>query len=94
MVSVDDAHRSRLAKSYDAFYYLATIFLQLLPYSLVGGAGVSMGFAAFASESWTGYRGDRVPGLRVPYEAIWDAGCIHLCTLPLFAIASLFEFLM
>jgi hypothetical protein len=94
IVSVDSSHRSRLARPYGAFYYLATIVLQLIPSSLVGGAGVNLGIAAFASESRTGYRGARMPTLRIPYEAIRDAGWIYLGSLPLFAIASLFEFTM
>jgi hypothetical protein len=92
VVSVDDAHRSRLGTPYEAFYYLMTLLLQLLPYSLTGGAGVNIGFAAFASSRRTGYRGPRMRWLQIPYEAIRDAGWIYLTSLPLFAIASLFEF--
>lgn len=94
VVSVDSAHRSRLARPYEAFYYLVTLLLQLIPYSLAGGAGVSMGIGAFAGERRTGYQGPRMPWLRIPYEAIRDAGWIYVMSLPLFAIASLFEFLM
>ncbi|MGO9241497.1 MAG: hypothetical protein ACLQBJ_11870 [Bryobacteraceae bacterium] len=94
VVSVDGEHRSRLAKPYEAFYYLVTLLLQLIPYSLAGGAGVSLGIAAFASERRTGYHGPRVPWLRIPYEALRDAGWIYVLSLPLFAVASLFEFLM
>ncbi len=94
IVSVDAAHRSRLARPYGAFHYLLVLLLQLLPYSLAGGAGVSIGFAAFASESRTGYQGPRIPWLRIPYEAIRDAGWIYMVSLPLFAVASLFEFMM
>jgi hypothetical protein len=32
--------------------------------------------------------------LRIPYEAIRDAGWIYMISLPLFAIASLFEFMI
>ncbi len=94
IVSVDSSHRSRLARPDGAFYYLVTLLLQLVPSSMVGGAGVNLGIAAFASESRTGYRGARMPALRIPYEAIRDAGWIYLGSLPLFAIASLFEFMM
>jgi len=64
-----------------AFYYIVTLLLQLIPYSLTGGAGVNLGIAAFASESRTGYRGPRMPWLRIPYEAILDAGWIYLISL-------------
>jgi hypothetical protein len=94
VVSVNAAHRSRLARPFGAFYYLVTLLLQLVPYSLTGGAGVNMGIAAFASGSRTGYEGSRMQWLRIPYEAIGDAGWIYMISLPLFAIASLFEFMM
>jgi hypothetical protein len=94
VVSVDAAHRSRLATRYGAFYYFVTLLLQLIPYSLAGGAGVNIGIAAFASENRTGYQGPRIPWLRIPYEAIRDAGWVYLISVPLFAIASLFEFMM
>jgi hypothetical protein len=94
IVSVDSAHRSRLAKPNRAFYYLLTLLLQLIPYSLTGGAGVNLGIAAFASASRTGYAGPRIRWLRIPYEAIRDAGWIYVISLPLFALASLFEFTM
>jgi hypothetical protein len=94
VVSIDAAHRSRLATRYGAFYYFVTLLLQLIPYSLAGGGGVNIGIAAFASENRTVYQGPRIPWLRIPYEAIKDAGWIYLVSLPLFAIASLFEFMM
>jgi hypothetical protein len=94
IVSVDDNHRSRLATSFGAFYYLTTLLLQLIPFSLTGGAGVNVGIASFANENRSGYHGPRVPWLRIPYEAMRDAGWIYLFSLPLFAVASLFEFLM
>jgi len=36
VVSVDGAHHSRLARSFEAFYYLVTLLLQLVPYSSPG----------------------------------------------------------
>jgi hypothetical protein len=94
VVSVNAAHRSRLARPFGAFYYLVTMLLQLVPYSLAGGAGVNIGIAAFASENRTGYQGPRIQWLRIRYEAIRDAGWIYMISLPLFAIASLFEFMI
>ena len=91
IVGVDSRHRSRLRTPYGAFYYLATLILQLIPYSLAGGAGVNLGIAAFTQ---TDYPGARIQWLKLPHAAIADAGWIYLVALPLFAIASLFEFLM
>ncbi len=94
VVSVDGAHHSRLNNSHEAFYYLVTIMLQLIPSTLAGGAGANLGFAAFGKPAWTGYKGRRVKWLLIPLEAIRDAGWIYLITLPMFLAASLFEFLM
>jgi hypothetical protein len=71
---------------------MATLLLQLAPYSLAGGAGVNMGIAAFANPVRTGYQGARIPFLRIPYESVGDAGWIYLLSVPMFAVASLFEF--
>ncbi len=94
VVSVDGEHRSRLASLHGAFYYLATLILQLLPFSLSGGAGVNLGFAAFRRSETTGYSGPRIPFLGIPRDALGDAGWIYLICLPLFACASVFEFTM
>jgi len=94
IVGVDDEHRSRLGTAREAFYYLTTLLLQLVPYSLASAAGVNIGIAAFAREERTGYSGRRMPHLRIPYEAIRDSGLIWIISLPLFAFASLFEFVM
>ena len=90
VVSVDSRGRSRLADRDEAVYYLLTLVLQLIPYSLVGGAGANLGIARvrpvgdYAGPKWLG----------VPREAWRDAGCIYIVAVPLFAVASAFEFLM
>jgi len=93
VVSVDDRHRSRLGTPREAFYYITTLILQLIPYSLVGGAGVNIGIATFGRRGRVEYPGSRVRWLLIPHAALGDAGWIYLVSLPLFAIASLFEFL-
>jgi hypothetical protein len=89
IVSVDDRHRSRFRNSSQAIYYIVVILLQLTPYSLVGGAGVNMGIARVHPSAW--YAGKSWLG--VPLEAIRDAARIFGFAMPLFLIASLFEFL-
>lgn len=91
---MDDAHHSRLNNPHEAFYYLVTFILDLVPYTLAGGAGANLGFAAFGKAAWTGYYGRRVKWLLIPHEALKDAGVIYLIALPKFFLASLFEFLM
>lgn len=89
IVSVDSAHLSRLADSQEAAYYLITLALQLVPYSLSGGAGVNMGLAYLRPKSY--YQGDKWLG--IPGEAIRDVLRVYLIVVPLFFLASLWEFL-
>jgi hypothetical protein len=93
IVSVDGEHHSRLGAPRECFYYLTTLILQLIPYSLAGGAGVSLGIATFSRRGRSVYPGGRVRWLLIPYEALGDAGWIFLVAVPLFAVASGFEFL-
>ncbi|RMD93858.1 MAG: hypothetical protein D6813_03325 [Calditrichaeota bacterium] len=89
IVSVDDAHVSRLAKPGDALYYILTVILHLIPYSLAGGAGVNLGLAYFLPRRF--YQGERWLGL--PKEAILDVLRIYYLVVPIFFAASLWEFL-
>ena len=88
IVSLDSAHLSRLADPGEAAYYLITLILQLVPYTLSGGAGVNMGLAYLRPKSY--YQGDKWLG--IPREAIRDVLRIYLIVVPLFLLASLWEF--
>lgn len=88
IVGVDGRHRNRLADSSERTYYLLTLLLQLLPYSLAGGVGVNLGLARVRPVG--DYAGPRLFGL--PIEALLDAGRIYFLVVPLFAVASAFEF--
>jgi uncharacterized membrane protein SpoIIM required for sporulation len=89
IVSVNSSHVSRLADPKDAFYYILTVVLQLIPYSLAGGAGVNLGLSFIRPTPF--YQGEK--WLRLPKEAIQDVLRIYLIVVPLFLIASLWEFL-
>lgn len=90
IVSVDSSHESRLRDRNEAFYYLVTLILQLIPYTLAGGAGVTLGIANLRPPLY--YRdGPWLIGL--PREAILDVLRIYALIVPLFLIASLWEFL-
>ncbi len=89
IVSVDGSHVSRLADPREGFYYVLTLVLQLIPYSLAGGAGVNVGLAALRPRPY--YEGKKWLGL--PREALLDMARIYLLIVPLFLIASLWEFL-
>jgi len=88
IVSVDRAHASRLAKRRSAAYYVLVLVLQLVPYSLAGGAGVNLGLTYLRSRPHG--RGEKWLGL--PKEAVQDVLQIYLLVVPLFLIASLWEF--
>ena len=89
IVSVDYEHHSRLSSWAEGSYYVAVMILQLLPYILAGGAGVNIGLARVGPIG--DYAGTRILGL--PKEALLDAARIYVLIVPLFAIASAFEFL-
>ena len=89
IVSVDRRHASRLSDAKEAIYYLLTLVLQLIPYTLAGGAGVNIGWAYFRPGPY--YLGDKWLGY--PKEAAFDALRIYVLVVPLFLVASLWEFL-
>jgi hypothetical protein len=89
IVSVNNAHVSRLAQPSEAVYYVVTLLLQLIPYSLAGGAGVNLGIAYLRPQPF--YQGSKWYGL--PKEGVRDVLRIYLLVAPLFLVASMWEFL-
>ena len=90
IVSVRDNHSSRLNNFRSAVYYLLTILVQITGYSLAVGAGVNVGIAMFRPQPY--YQGAKWLGI-IPKEALRDVGRIYALVIPLFLIASLWEFL-
>jgi uncharacterized membrane protein SpoIIM required for sporulation len=90
IVSVRGDHSSRLNDPRSAFYYLLTLVMQVIPYSLAVGAGVNAGMAMFRPAEV--YQGEKWLDL-VPKEALRDIGRIYALVVPLFLLASLWEFL-
>jgi hypothetical protein len=90
IVSVRGDHTSRLNDPRSAVYYLLTLLLQLMPYSLAIGAGVNTGVALFRTPPY--YRGQKWLGI-FPKEALRDVARIYALVMPLFLVASLWEFL-
>ncbi len=90
IVSLDSSHVSRLADPLEAMYYLITLALQLIPYTLSGGAGVNLGLALWKPQSC--YQGEKWLG--IPKEAARDVLRIYLIVVPLFLLASVWEFFM
>ncbi len=88
IVSVDGSHKSRLSQPSTAIYYLITLILQLIPYSLAGGAGVHLGISYFRLRS----NRQEAKWLGLPKNVVLDVVNIYLLVIPLFLIASLWEF--
>ncbi len=88
IVSVDQNHVSRLSQPSEAVYYLVTLILQLVPYSLAAGAGIQLGLSYYRNHS-----NSQIPKwLGIPKMAVIDVARIYVLVIPLFLIASLWEF--
>lgn len=90
IVSVRSNHTSRLTNPRSAVYYLLTLILQAIPYSLAAGAGVNAGVSLFRPQPY--YQGEKWFGI-FPKEAVRDVVRIYVLVIPLFLVASLWEFL-
>lgn len=90
-MSIDGQHRSRLSTPAEAFYYLATLSLQLVGFVLTMGAGVHVGWNVWRARS--DGRIHSIMGLRVPAFALKDAGWIYVAATPFFLLGSIWEFL-
>lgn len=89
IVSVDGSHVSRLLHPAGAAYYLSVLILQLTAYTLAAGAGVNVGLSMWRARSY--YAGKKWLGM--PHEALRDLLRIFVLVVPIFLIASLWEFL-
>jgi hypothetical protein len=90
IVSVDSRHESRLGDARRAAYYVVTLVLQLIPYSIAGGMGVYLGVGA-----WRAVRTPRTDTwLGLPTDRLRDVALSYVVVAPLFLIASLWEFFL
>jgi hypothetical protein len=90
IVSVDSTHRSRLRSIKAASYCFLVLLLLFIPFSLSMGAGVRCGvelYRHYADTSWRLWR------YRLPRQSLVDLSCVFAVTVPLFFVASAFEFL-
>ena len=92
IVSVDYRHESRLRNGRERSYYLGVLIMQLIPYSMAGGAGVRLGLAFLFPKGKWGYPGSE-RWLGLPAEAVRDVLRIYALIVPLFLLASMVEFL-
>ena len=90
IVSVDNAHRSRLRNIKASAYYIIVLLLQFIAFSLSIGAGIRCGVDAYkhnSTVSWMFWK------YRIPKPSLQDVGYVYLVSIPMFFIASSFEFL-
>lgn len=90
IVSVDSTHRTRLRSIKATSYYFLVLLLQFIPFSLSIGAGVRCGVEFYRHNADTSWRLWRY---RLPRESLVDLCCVFAVTVPLFFVASAFEFL-
>jgi hypothetical protein len=93
LVSIDGNHASRFGSASEGLYYVGVLLLQLIPYSLAVAAGIRLGLALMRPKGRYGYPGaERWLGL--PSQGVRDVLRIYTVVVPLFLVASLFEFLL
>ena len=90
IVSVNHNLVSRFASPGSAFYYVSVLIGQLVPSSLVTGAGLNLGYAYLRPAPY--YReGKKILGL--PREAVLDLLRVFVLATPILFVASMWEFL-
>jgi len=90
IVSVNNSHQSRFKNPKTLVYFFIVLLLQFIPFSISIGAGIKCGIDFFkhnSSVSWKFWN------YRMPLASLKDLGYILLLSIPLFFIASCFEFL-
>jgi uncharacterized membrane protein SpoIIM required for sporulation len=90
IVSVRGDHTSRLNDPRSMVYYLLTLLLHVTAYSLAIGAGVNVGLAMFWPQPH--YQGEKWLGI-FPIDAVRHMGRMYAVVIPVFLVASLWEFL-
>jgi hypothetical protein len=90
IVSVDSEHKSRFKNFKSTFYYFFVLLLQFLPYSLAIGAGIKCGMDFYNNNklnSWLIWK------YKIQETSLIDLGGVYILVVPLFFLASCFEFL-
>lgn len=90
IVSVNGAHQSRFTHFKSGAYYVVVLLLQIAAFSLSIGAGVKCGVETYKYNTDVGWKFWK---FRIPKESIIDVGYVYLVSVPIFLIASCFEFL-
>jgi len=90
IVSVGSDHKSRFTDFKSAFYYFFVLLLQYIPYSLALGAGIKCGVDFYKNNiksNWSFWK------YKIPKTSLMDVAYVYILVVPLFFIASCFEFI-
>ena len=90
IVSIDSEHKSRFKNFKSTFYYLFVLLLQFIPYSLAIGAGVKCGIDFYKFNRMNGWN---LSKFKIQKSSFIDLGYVYILVVPLFFIASCFEFM-
>jgi hypothetical protein len=90
IVSVDQDHNTRLSSVNSAVYFLSTLLLQFLAYSIAIGAGVRAGIDLYRENTGISWR---VWQYRVPRYITNTVLWSYVAATPMFLLASSVEFL-
>jgi hypothetical protein len=90
IVSVNSEHKSRFNNFKSTFYYFFVLLLQFIPYSLAIGSGIKFGIDFYnynKMQGWSMWK------YKIQRKWLTDLGYVYLLVIPLFFIASCFEFM-
>jgi uncharacterized membrane protein SpoIIM required for sporulation len=90
IVSIDSEHKSRFKNFKSTFYYFLVLLLQFIPYSLAIGAGVKCGIDFYNFNRMNGWN---LSKFKIQQNSLFDLCYVYILVVPLFFIASCFEFL-
>jgi hypothetical protein len=90
IVSVNSEHESRFKNIRSTLYYFFVLLLQFMPYSLAIGAGIKFGIDFY---NYNKIQGWSLWKYKIQKTWLKDLGYVYLLVIPLFFIASCFEFL-
>jgi uncharacterized membrane protein YsdA (DUF1294 family) len=90
IVSIDSEHKSRFKNFKSTFYYLFVLLLQFIHYSLAIGAGVKCGIDFYNFNRMNGWN---LSKFKIQKNSLFDLCYVYILVVPLFFIASCFEFL-
>ncbi len=90
IVSINSEHKSRFNSFRSTFYYFLVLLLQFIPYSLAIGAGIKCGVDFYNNNRMNGWH---LSKLKIQKNSLFDLGYVYIVVVPLFFIASCFEFL-